>query len=147
MKIDNVELTYSRQIAIAASCWLLSDEDADRCNIVLQTYLYFPNVNPEQLLRAADIKFLPTSDCLDRARFAELNFPSNAISGIKNPRQPIEESATLVKLRKHISGKWVALALPVWHFDPQVSKILLDIPELREYNKRLAESFSRREVI
>ena len=147
MNVNNkpAAMTKERQIAIAASSWHLTAEDREKCDIVLEFLVYLPNVNPDQLLRTVNVRYVPINATL--SKYAELYFPSNSRTSILIPREPIEESATLIKIRKHICGKYVALVLPVWNFQPDCTTLSLDIAQLEGYNDYLSILFSRREVI
>lgn len=145
----NLAGNKERQIAILASCWNLNNEQLAACDCVVSLLTFFPCINPEQLMREVRVRYLPVVCAKSRIKpFAELYLPTNGRRNILSPRLPIEEAGTLVRFRKHISGKWVALMIPAWNFvrveeDDMVS--MLDLECAIEYNRNLSNP--SREVI
>lgn len=145
----NLAGNKERQIAILASCWNLTDEALRECDCVVSLITYFPCINPEQLMREVSVRYLPVVGAKSRIKpFAELYLPTNGRRNILSPRLPIEEAGTLVRFRKHISGKWVALMIPAWNFvrveeDDMIS--MIDLEYALEYNRNLSNP--SREVI
>ena len=145
----NLEGNKERQIAILASCWNLSNEQLAACNCVVSLLTFYPCINPEQLMREVRVRYLPVVGAKSKIKpFAELYLPTNGRRNILSPRLPIEEAGTLVRFRKHISGKWVALMIPAWNFvrveeDDMIS--MIDLECAIEYNRNLSNP--SREVI
>lgn len=131
-----------RQIAILASCWNLNNEQLAACDCVVSLLTFFPCINPEQLMHEICVRYLPVVGAKSRIKpFAELYLPTNGRRNILSPRLPIEEAGTLVRFRKHISGKWVALMIPAWNFvrveeDDMIS--MIDLECAIEYNRGLS---------
>lgn len=119
--------------------WIHTEEQYRELHCDLHFLTYFPSINPLDLLRAVEVAYLPvlgSTAALD-GKFAELNFPSNAKKRCLHPNKPIEEAGTLISYRKHRSGKWIALAMPVWGFEAAatvdcVEDVTLD--QLKSYN-------------
>lgn len=145
----NLAGNKERQIAILASCWNLNNEQLAACNCVVSLLTFYPCINPEQLMREVRVRYLPVVGAKSRIKpFAELYLPTNGRRNILSPRLPIEEAGTLVRFRKHISGKWIALMIPAWNFvrvkeDDMIS--MLDLECAIEYNRNLSNP--SREVI
>ena len=145
----NLAGNKERQIAILASCWNLNNEQLAACDCVVSLLTFYPCINPEQLMREVRVRYLPVVGAKSRIKpFAELYLPTNGRRNILSPRLPIEEAGTLVRFRKHISGKWVALMIPAWNFvrveeDDMIS--MLDLECAIEYNRNLSNP--SREVI
>lgn len=151
MNPSNTNLTNNkeRQIAILASCWNISDDMLRDCDCVVSLMTFFPYINPEQLMREVRVRYLPVVGAKSKIKpFAELYLPTNGRRNILTPRLPIEAAGTLVRFRKHISGKWIALMIPAWNFvrieeDDMISA--LDLEYVIEYNRNL--SIPSREAI
>lgn len=145
----NLAGNKERQIAILASCWNLNNEQLAACNCVVSLLTFYPCINPEQLMREVRVRYLPVVGAKSKIKpFAELYLPTNGRRNILSPRLPIEEAGTLVRFRKHISGKWIALMIPAWNFvrvkeDDMIS--MLDLECAIEYNRNLSNP--SREVI
>lgn len=138
----NLAGNKERQIAILASCWNLNNEQLAACDCVVSLLTFFPCINPEQLMREVRVRYLPVIGAKSRIKpFAELYLPTNGRRNILSPRLPIEEAGTLVRFRKHISGKWIALMIPAWNFvrveeDDMISRF--DLECVIEYNRNLS---------
>lgn len=138
----NLAGNKERQIAILASCWNLNNEQLAACDCVVSLLTFFPCINPEQLMREVRVRYLPVIGAKSRIKpFAELYLPTNGRRNILSPRLPIEEAGTLVRFRKHISGKWIALMIPAWNFvrveeDDMISRF--DLECAIEYNRNLS---------
>lgn len=145
----NLAGNKERQIAILASCWNLNNEQLAACDCVVSLLTFYPCINPEQLMREVRVRYLPVVGAKSKIKpFAELYLPTNGRRNILSPRLPIEEAGTLVRFRKHISGKWIALMIPAWNFvrreeDDMIS--MLDLECAIEYNRNLSNP--SREVI
>lgn len=131
-----------RQLSILSSCWNLSDEALRECDCVVSLITYFPCINPEQLMREVRVRYLPVIGAKSKIKpFAELYLPTNGRRNILSPRLPIEEAGTLVRFRKHISGKWIALMIPAWNFVRQEEDDMISMLDLEcaiEYNRNLS---------
>lgn len=145
----NLAGNKERQIAILASCWNLNNEQLAACDCVVSLLTFYPCINPEQLMKEVRVRYLPVVGAKSKIKpFAELYLPTNGRRNILSPRLPIEEAGTLVRFRKHISGKWIALMIPAWNFvrveeDDMIS--MLDLECAIEYNRNLSNP--SREVI
>lgn len=150
MNFSNKPLTKQRQIELLSSIWTLTPEQLEACDCVRQFYKLYPLVNPAQLALAFSVQFVPVPDRKAPQSYAQLLLPTNGRKAIAHPRQPIEHAESLMLFRKHISGKWIALFLPVWGYNPahpddQIKS--LDIPALIQYNADLKSKFMNRETI
>lgn len=145
----NLAGNKERQIAILAACWNLNNKQLAACDCVVSLLTFFPCINPEQLMREVRVRYLPVIGAKSKIKpFAELYLPTNGRRNILSPRLPIEEAGTLVRFRKHISGKWVALMIPAWNFVRQEEDDMISMLNLEcaiEYNRNLSNP--SREVI
>ena len=150
MNFSNKPLTKQRQIELLSSIWSLTPEQLAACDCVRYFYRLYPSVNPAQLALAFNVQFVPVPDRKAPQSYAQLLLPSNGRKVIAQPRKPIEHAETLILFRKHISGKWIALFIPVWDYEPAQdgdSGISLDIPALVRYNASLKLQFQNRETV
>ena len=150
MNFSNKPLTKQRQIELLSSIWTLTPEQLEACDCVRYFYKLYPNINPAQLALAFNVQFVPVPLNRGVQPYAELLLPSNGRKVIAQPRQPIEHAESLILFRKHISGKWIALFIPVWDYHPAQEGddgIALDIPALVRYNAELKLQFQNRETV
>lgn len=150
MNFSNKPLTKQRQIELLSSIWTLTPEQLEACDCVRYFYRLYPFINPAQLALAFSVQFIPVPDRKAPQSYAQLLLPTNGKKVIAHPRKPIEHAETLILFRKHISGKWIALFIPVWDYHPAQEGddgIALDIPALVRYNASLKLQFSNRETI
>lgn len=112
------------------STWALTSDDIHSLRCDLQFMAHLPNCNPLDLFKAVEINKLPvvSGDSILPNKHAELCFPSNSRRRCLEPRFPIEHASTLLLYRKHRSGKWVVLAMPVWDFSTKDS--VFSFPEI-----------------
>lgn len=150
MNFSNKPLTKQRQIELLSSIWTLTPAQLEACDCVRYFYRLYPLVNPAQLALAFDVQFVPVPDRKAPQSYAQLLLPTNGKKVIAQPRKPIEHAETLILFRKHISGKWIALFIPVWDYHPAQEGddgIALDIPALIRYNASLKLQFTNRETV
>jgi hypothetical protein len=150
MNFSNKPLTKQRQIELLSSIWTLTPEQLEACDCVRYFYKLYPNINPAQLALAFNVQFVPVPDRKAPQSYAQLLLPTNGRKVIAQPRKPIEHAETLILFRKHISGKWIAMFLPVWDYHPALADDIvtaIDIPALVRYNASLKLQFTNRETV